>query len=91
MVAVGTTATPVLPANPSRVKWFVANKSSNPGHLHNDNSVSTSKGFPLTQQGGNITMERDGPEGVGSSVHEAVWGLNETAQGDWYVVAWVDE
>lgn len=89
VVSVQTTATELLPANPARVKFFVANRSANPGALTFDGSdPSTSRGYPMTAQGGNITVERDGPEGVGASVCDKVRGINETGAGDWYVEAW---
>ena len=83
-VNVGTTATQVVPANPQRVALFIANKSVNPGHVDTERSVSTSRGMPVTQNGGNIEFRYDED---GSLVQAAFFGINETAAGDWYVWA----
>lgn len=85
VVNVGTTATQVLPGNPQRLAWIVVNKSGNPGHMDYENKVATNRGLPVSQNGGTVDshFEKDG-----ATVQSALFGINETAAGDWYVVAW---
>lgn len=89
-ITVNTVGTQVLPANPGRTGWAVINKSVNGGHLdygQAGNQVSTSRGFPVAQNGGMVTLKFTDVDG-GETVKEALFGINETAGGNWYIVAW---
>lgn len=84
-VTVGTTATELLAANPQRVRVLIVNWTANAGHLDYENKVSATRGYPVTQNGGHFGSSFDED---GETVQSAFHALNETAGGDWYVVAW---
>lgn len=86
-LTVNTSSTQLLPGNPNRTGWAVVNTSSNPGHLDYSNLVATDRGYPVAQNGGVVTSKFTDIDG-GETVKEAIFGLNETAGGTWYIVAW---
>jgi len=80
---VGTTATKILNNNPDRIFWLAINLSSNKGYIGWDTEVSSSRGVPISSNGGYVScsVEEDG-----ELVIYEVYAINENAQGTYYTV-----
>ena len=80
---VKTTSTEILKNNPDRVFWLAVNLSDNEGYLALSRDVSASKGIRLDANGGFVSMSADVD---GEAVAYAVYAINITAQGTWYIL-----
>ncbi len=81
-VTIATTVTEIVPADPNRVYLSVVNLSTNRGFADFERQVSTSRGLPLTASGGGFTSSI---RTHGEAVQRAMYGINETASGTWYI------
>lgn len=80
---VGTSATKILNANSNRIAAYIFNLSANFGFTAPSPSVSSSLGFYLGKNSGNIiTNIKDD----GIIVTKDWWALNDTASGTWYII-----
>ena len=82
-VTVGTAVTRLLDNNPRRIWWMAMNRSSSNGAIGFDQTLTFANGLLVGANGGMVSMdaETDG-EGVGY----AVYAINQTASGVWYVL-----
>lgn len=87
VVNVATTATQLMQGNPQRVGWAIVNKGTTPAHADYSRNVSTTRGFPVAQQGGTVTSKYTDVDG-GDTVQSEIWAIAETSADDFYVVSW---
>lgn len=80
---VQTTPTKILNNNPERIFWLAVNLSDNKGYVGWDNEVTSSRGIPVPAKGGyaSASIEEDG-----ELVIYAVYAVNETLAGTWYII-----
>jgi len=82
VVTVGTIPTRLFGNNPKRVFWRAVNRSVNFGAIGFDQEFTAANGDLVGANGGSVSME---VREDGEPVAWEVWGINDTAAGDWRI------
>lgn len=78
-VAIGTTATLLLPANPMRTMVIFGNSEANAARVGRSPSVTTTNGTPLAGSGGALVYTR---EYLGEALGGEFWAVLDAVAGD---------